>query len=227
MTNPYNQQGDPYHAGQDWTGGTASGPPPDTSRYVPSAGYGYPAQNQQPQYGAPPAAYPGYPPNATGQWADYSQQQVVARMGPSRPAALTGGAALSFLTGTTIGILGAVLLTGAAVGSSVRSNLSSPYGSSLSDVSGIASEGLATLAVVSIILLVTAILLLWGGIDAALARSTAMAIVGNIIAAVLALIVVIVTSAWLLVWMVLPVLAVILLIQGSVRAHIAGRTPAY
>lgn len=226
MTNPADQPGGTYHPGQNWpntAGVNAPYPNSPAGGQIPTAGYGYPGPPPQPQHTGYSAQPYGYQPNVGAQYAGYGPQNFPAT--PHRPSALTAGAALSFLTGATLGVAGGLLLTLAAAAGSARSSLSSTFGSTLDTYSGIATRGLATLAIIAVILLVIAFTLLYGAIDATLARSTAVAITGNVIAAVLTFIVVILTTAWLLVWLVIPVIAVIALVQGSVRSYIAGRAP--
>ena len=227
MTNPVDQPGGTHHPGQNWPNNAGVNAPYPTSAaggQFPTAEYGYPGPTPAQQPAGYPAQPYGYQSNAGGQYAGYAPQSFPTT--PHRPAALTTGAALSFLTGATLGVAGGLLLTLAAAAGSARSSLSSTFGSTLDDTySGIATRGLAGLAIIAVILLVIAFTLFYGGIDAALARGTAMAITGNVIAAVLTFIVVILTTAWLLVWLVIPVIAVIALVQGSVRRYIAGRAP--
>lgn len=245
MSNPPNLPGDPYHPGPAW-GDRVN--PQDTG-YGQQTGYGYPpagqqshydaaaqpaypsqqypSQNQSPQYASPlyPAQqYPStpyqgqqdqpYPPNVTGPWAADAQRPP-AKSG--RPRALTAAAALSLLTGSTVGVAGGVLLTAAAAAGASRSALGT-FGSS-----NLPARQVALAAVIAVILLATAFVLLWGAIDAALARGTSLAIAGNIVTAVLALIVIVQTSAWLLIWLVLPAIAVVLLVQTPVRNYLASR----
>ena len=230
MTNPGGQQGGPYRPGQDWS--TADANPADQApagaTHFPTSGYGYPGPTtQQPQYpgqysqypGYQNLGYPGYPPTAAGQYAGYPPQGAPAA--PKRPAALSAGAALSFLTASTLGVASAFLLTAAAVGSAIQSSLSStPFGSTFSGTSGVATRELTTVAIIAVVMLIVAFTLFMGGIEAALARGTAIAITGNVIAALLTFIVVIQTTAVLLVWLVIPVVAVVLLALRPVRAYV-------
>jgi hypothetical protein len=149
--------------------------------------------------------------------------QQSAPVTSGRPAALTAAAAMSFLTGTIIGGLGGLVLIVTAVASVARASLSR-YGSSFSDISTFGTGDLATAVVIAVVLLATALALFWGGIDTALARSTTMAVAANIVAAVLMLIMVVAGSAWLLILMALPVLAVILILRAPVRGYVAGRS---
>ncbi|HYN71398.1 MAG TPA: hypothetical protein VES60_02770 [Nakamurella sp.] len=233
MTNPGSQQGGLYRPGQDWS--TADANPADQApagaAHFPTSGYGYPGPTtQQPQYpgqysqypGYQNAGHPGYPPTAAP-YAGYSPQGAPAA--PKRPAALSAGAALSFLTASTLGVASAILVTAAAVGSAIQSSLNStPFGSTFRGTSGAATRELTTVAIIAVVMLIVAFTLFMGGIEAALAHGTAIAITGNVIAALLTFIVVIQTTAVLLVWLVIPVVAVVLLALRPVRAYVVARS---
>ncbi|MET0866085.1 MAG: hypothetical protein ABWZ98_17265 [Nakamurella sp.] len=230
MTNPTNQPGDPYHPGQPW--GDRSNPQdaggyaqpvgyPQPAGYPQPGGYGYAntTGGQYPQYAAQPQPQPTYPPNVTGPWASYPQQPEPAKSG--RPHTLSAAAALSLLTGSTLGLLGTWLLAASVVVGASRSALGGSLGSLAS--SGISSREVAFALFISVLLLGTAVVLLWGAIDTALARGTGLAIAGNLVAVILVLVVVVQSSAWLLVLVILPAIAVVLLMQPTVRNYVANR----